>query len=403
MDKLQMEYSRYEPYLRKALTRFLVDHGYQVEKRKQFLLAIYNLPQINKIRDLKTNSLGRMMSIQGTVTRTTEVKPELMIGNFLCHECNTESGPVEQQYKYTTPIRCNNSKCQNLVNFDLQMNQCIFMDWQKVRVQEVSSDIPAGSMPRSIDIILRGDIVDTAKPGDRSIFTGTLVVVPDIIQLLKPGQKAEASKMDMAKMARSDQKPMDGVGGLKETGIRDLTYKMVFIASYVATADSRFGFNNQQNQQGDEEDQEEVKLNQLSRAEQQTILMMKDQPDLYTNLANSIAPNVHGHLDVKKGLLLQLFGGIGKRTKDGIKLRGDINICVVGDPATAKSQFLKYICQFLPRAIYTSGKSSSAAGLTASVRKDIDTGEYCIEAGALMLADYGICCIDEFDKMDSKD
>lgn len=169
------------------------------------------------------------MSIEGTVTRTTEVKPELSIGTFRCKMCDTLTDGIEQQFKYTKPIKCRSSQCANTVEFDLVAKESVFQDWQKVRLQEHSSDIPPGSMPRSVDVILRGDMVEQAKPGDRTCFTGMLIVVPDIVQLSKPGEKAQ-STMDTGRLQRNEGKTFDGIAGLQQTGVKDLSYKMVFVA-----------------------------------------------------------------------------------------------------------------------------------------------------------------------------
>ena len=335
---------------------------------KLFTLAFYNLPLISRIRQLRADSIGKLLSISGTVTRTSEVRPELFLATFICENCQSVVPNIEQIFRYTEPTQCPSLTCGNRSGWQLDIRQSTFVDWQKVRIQENSSEIPTGSMPRTMDVILRGEIVDRAKAGEKCVFTGTLIVVPDVSQLGLPGVRPEATR-DGRNAPRGGDAGGSGVTGLKALGVRDLTYRLAFLACMVTPDTTTTGqvANQQLNDQagnimvslnqlepvdplaaGDEA--QEAYLESLTPAEIEDLKMMVHSDHIYSRLVNSLAPMVYGHEIVKKGLLLQLMGGVSKVTPEGMQLRGDINICIVGDPSTSKSQFLKYVLPFQTEA-----------------------------------------------------
>jgi replicative DNA helicase Mcm len=301
------------------------------------------------LRTIRSRHIGKLIRISGIMMRASEVKPLLVKAIFLCRICQAEIPQDQDEGKYTEPALC--PVCTKKTPLRLIPQKSQFKDWQKVRIQESPEELPPGQMPRSVDVILEGDIVDISRPGDLVKVTGILQTSPDF----------------------------------SRRGGRLATFNIFIEANGVEIS---------------EKEHEQI---QLTEEDVKRIEELSQHPQVHERIYASIAPSIQGHEDIKESIALLIFGGVPKLLSDGTRLRGKSNILMIGDPGTGKSQILKFVSGLATRGLYTSGKGTTAAGLTAAVVHDTDSSAMTLEAGALVLADQGIACIDEFDKMDPND
>jgi len=316
-------------------------------------VRIEELPRHFKTRELRSDHIGKLLAIDGLVRTATEVRPKIVSAAFQCQRCGFTFFKEQTGNKFEDQnLKCMNQACDRGGPFKLMLAQSKFVDAQKIRVQESPEELRGGQQPQTLDVELEDDLAGKIFPGDRVIVNG----------ILKSYQRSN---------------PQQG----KSTYF-DLFHKGISVEM---------------------KDQEFEEID-ISQDDEEMIMAMSRDPEIYENIRKSIAPSIYGYEDVKEALALQLVSGFEKNLPDGARIRGDIHILLVGDPGIAKSQLLRYMIKISPRGIYTSGKSSTSAGLTATAVKDeLGDGRWTIEAGALVLADKGIAAIDEMDKMNNED
>ncbi|KAG5358539.1 DNA replication licensing factor mcm5 [Yarrowia sp. B02] len=332
---------------------------------------------VTQIRDLGSNHVSRLVRVPGIIIGSGSVSNKVKTVSLVCRDCrDTIQIEVTPGFgSLNIPRTCQgppnpNGEAKNcsLDPYRIQHEKSEFVDQQVLKMQEAPEMVPVGEMPRHVIICADGYLANRVVPGTRIMAIGVYAIYS--------AQKGKNNNKAGVKGAVAIKSPYIRLVGM--TGL-----------------DS----NNAPVSDGLNPSREVI----FSEAEEQQMITLSKEPDLYDKITGSIAPSIYGNTDVKKAIACLLVGGSKKLLPDGMRLRGDINVLLLGDPGTAKSQLLKFVEKVSPIAIYTSGKGSSAAGLTASVQRESGSREFYLEGGAMVLADGGVVCIDEFDKMRDDD
>jgi replicative DNA helicase Mcm len=328
---------------------------YEQEIREKIRVRIGNYTVQKGLREINADLINKLVSISGMVVRSSEVKPLAKKVAYKCTNCNTVTEAQLKGLVMKKPVKCPACSEKEL---EMDPENSLFIDFQMVRLQELPEDLPAGQLPHYIEVTVMSDLVDQCRPGDRIILTGIIRIEQE--------QLAPQAKTSLFRL-RMEGNNIEYLGG--RAGSKDTRY---------------------------------VERIMISTEDERQIRTIASKPDAYEKLIASFAPHIYGHEPIKEAILLLIVGSVTKRLEDGSTRRGDINVLLVGDPGTAKSEMLKFTAKIAPRGLYTSGRGSTAAGLTAAVIRD-KSGIMMLEAGAVVLGDQGIVCIDEFDKIKPED